>query len=140
MYHDFGGGGSQQSAVGEVFGTKHWQWSFAAGIPIVVQQQAGAGGAASFKFTGGVTNVGDAPSPSVTGKLVYIRGRVRRVLASFKLAQIAPGASRRFVIEISPRLGVPPGPCVLRIELPPSRREFTTRDNNAELRVTLRLA
>jgi hypothetical protein len=134
MYHDFASGGNPASAVGEVFGSPHYDLSLLAGIPLVVVQQAGA---ASFKVAGGVADVGDARTPSVVGRVDYIGRRIRKSLGTFRLQAIAPGHSRRFVLRVTSRLRIPPGPCVIRVVVPGSPREFSTADNVAEIHVKL---
>ena len=95
-------------------------------------------GAASFKVTGGVVDVGDARTPSVVGRVYYFGHRLHKLLGRFRLEPIAPGHSRQFSVRVTSGLQIRPGPCVIRVVLPGSRREFSTADNVAEIHVRLR--
>jgi hypothetical protein len=137
MYHDFASGGNPASVVGEVFGSPHYDLSLIAGIPIVVKQHPPGPGATAFTVQGGVVDVGDARTPLVTGRVFYLGRRIQEQLGTFTLNPIAPGNSQTFMITVTSQMHIPPGPCIIKVVLPSSREEFSTRDNSAEVHVTL---
>jgi hypothetical protein len=139
MYHVFASAGNPAMAIGEVFGVKKPDLSMTSGIPLVVIENKNASKFADFTVSGAVANVGDGRAGASTGKVILIRGRIHKLVATIKLGPIPPRGERHFSVQILPAVQFPPGPCEVRVQITGLRHESTRADNAITQRVVLKL-